>query len=107
CHFTRGAAEAIGADPELRKVLDGALWLVPEADPVRVDEVLLEWERRFAWAPLQYVNRESEWPEITDWGRPTFVFVKDGQVQRTITGWPPEGRKAELVKAAASVGMGR
>ena len=42
------------------------------------------------------IYQESQWPEINRWDTPVFYFYLDGQLQGSVSGWPKEGREAEL-----------
>ena len=42
---------------------------------------------------------------IDYWGTPTFYFLQNGVVRAKVTGWPKEGRRAELLAALRQVGL--
>jgi len=104
CAPTIRLATAAHEDEELHGLLASATWLVPAFGSV-LAEPILEWNERFNWAPLALVHDEAEWPEISTWWTPTFYFVKNGQVEETVSGWVPEKSRAELMSAAERVGF--
>lgn len=105
CGFCRRAAAAIATDADLRRLMQQhATWLAPASGPFAFDAVLA-WNRQHPYAPIAYAWREQDWPMIEDWATPVFHFIRDGQVQRRIQGWPGEGRLDELRAAAAALGL--
>jgi hypothetical protein len=89
CHFSKDAANAIEADPELRSLFSrDVMWITPaEYNPADPD--LVQWNREHPLARMTTVWRESEWP--LDLGSmPTFYFLRAGHVAATVVGWQPD-----------------
>jgi len=104
CHFTVRAAEAIDDDADMGPLFEDSIWLVPPGPSLNMNAIT-EWEAQFPWAPLSLANQRAEWPQVDDWATPNFYFLRDGVVEATVVGWPKEGRKTELMEAAAKVGL--
>lgn len=105
CHFSSNAVRAIEADPALAAlILDRAIWLAPP-DRHIYPTVLADWNRAHPRATVAIAYRRDEWQAITSWGTPTFYFLRDGKRVATVSGWPQEGRRAELLRAAKEIGL--
>lgn len=106
CGFTRAAADAAHADPELRRMLSGslALWLSPQ-DGTLDPRIFTDWSERHPDLPIRIVARQSGFPEFRYWGTPTFYILRDGKVAARVVGWPRGGNKAALQKAFADAGI--
>jgi hypothetical protein len=63
------------------------------------------WNQTHPGQEITLAYRDAEWPMITRWGTPDFYFLKDGVVRAKVFGWPPGGRKAQLVAALHEVGL--
>lgn len=101
CHFSRWAVAAIAEDDQLGLVFRKyGFWLtrieqgVPDLGP------LLAWNRNYPDFNLTIPYLVDDFPMITRWSMPTFIFMRNGKALATIRGWPKEGRKLELIRAA-------
>ncbi len=105
CGFTRAAAAATRADPELRQMLSGsrALWLAPQ-DGTLDPRIFSAWSARHPGLPIHPVSRQTGFPDVGYWGTPTFYILRDGKVAARVVGWPAGGNKAALQKAFADAG---
>lgn len=84
------------AKPQLLKVLtQHSTWIMPVFGEFYFDEMK---ENHNAYAPIRmkYAVKESQWPEITYWGTPSFYFYLDGKVVKQVVGWPKQGREKEI-----------
>lgn len=105
CRFTRSAIAAIEADARLARIFgDHAYWVAPADRRLHLD-VLRAWGQDHPLTPFAIAWRRDEWPEIDHWNTPTFYFFKRGRPVAKVTGWPDEGRKSELLAAAAKAGL--
>jgi len=105
CHFSQGAVRDIQADPQLRELFRAhAHWLAPQASRFDFD-VVQRWNGEHPAQQTTLVVDSREWPMIDVWGTPTFYFLDHGVVRAKVIGWPAEGRRAELLAAARSVGL--
>jgi hypothetical protein len=97
CHFTQRAVFDISREGELEAVTKGALWVLPQDG--NLDSALLsQWNASHPGQAMAAVYLESSWPGFSYWGTPTFYFLKNGAVERSVIGWPSGGNgKALLV----------
>ncbi|MCX4026412.1 hypothetical protein H0A36_24385 [Endozoicomonas sp. SM1973] len=79
-------------------------WIMPVTGQLYIDEVV-ESNKKNAPIKMAYTYKESDWPEITYWGTPTFYFYLDGKLKQQIVGWPREGREKELKQALKDIGL--
>lgn len=47
----------------------------------------------------------AEWPDFDSWSTPMFYFLCDGKLISVVEGWPSEGNKEALLKAAEQIGL--
>ncbi len=104
CHFCQGAVRDIAAIPALERRMkryshwlalqDGSIGFVP----------LQRWNASHPAETMTLAYRETEWPMIDSWATPTFYFFKKKTLVAKMTGWPPEGRVAELERALTAIG---
>ena len=105
CHFSRDASAAIAADPQLTALFaNRSLWLAPQDGNLDL-EVVQSWNQRHRLFRQRIVYVERDWPDINDWATPNFYFFRDGKLVQTVSGWPKEGRRGELLAAAKASGI--
>lgn len=105
CHFTRDAMKAIDADPFVKKAMHShAVWIAPP-DRNMDFTAFSEWHDTHPDAPIFIAYGYSSWPEMGEWGTPTFYFFKDGQLAGTIVGWPKGGRMNDLKAGLTKIGL--
>lgn len=106
CHFTQDAVRDIEADPLLAGLFAAhAKWIAPQSGRMRDVAAIQQWNRDHPDGAMTLAYRESDWPAIDYWGTPTFYFLRDGQVVEQVTGWPTEGRRAELLAGLRELGL--
>lgn len=96
CHFTQRAVFDISKQRALEAVTKGALWILPQdghLDP----SLLSPWNVSHPEQAMALVYRESAWPGFGYWGTPTFYFLKNGSVVRSVVGWPSGGNGKALL----------
>lgn len=105
CHFTQNAARAIEADRALSRLFaEHSRWMAPQGRDL--DFLMFSrWNQQHPFLHMTIVYRQTEWPELSDWDTPLFYFMRNGHVIAKVAGWPREGRKEALIKAAAKVGL--
>lgn len=81
CAWTRRALRDIAQDDGARSFLAEHAMLLSPANTVA--QGAPRGDSRFS-----IVKRAPDWPEISSWALPTFVFVKNGQVVEEFSGWP-------------------
>lgn len=107
CHFSQGAAAAIGDDAVLGPVFARhALWLAPPASKIDFD-LVQQWNREHPEADVSLAIQRDDWPMIDYLGTPTFYFFKDGELAAKVEGWPldGEGRRTEVTDALRQIGL--
>jgi len=99
CHFTRNAAHAIEADPELRALFVAqSKWLAPQ-DTGTDFTVFHRWNTEHPDLPMTIAYRAAGFPIIDHWATPTFYFLDRGRVVSKVIGWPRGGRREEILAA--------
>ncbi len=105
CHFSQNAIRDIESDPLLHEVFKHhAKWIAPQSGRLNLD-VIKEWNRQHPDMIMTLAYKRDEWPLFESWGTPTFYFLKEGVLTTTVTGWPDEGRRDELLAAMRQVGL--
>lgn len=105
CHFTRDAVSAIERDSVLSDIFSkNSFWIAPVDRNVHF-ETLRAWNLKHSGAEFSIAYRREDWPQIDYWGTPTFYFFRDNRMVEKVTGWPSEGRREELIRAARSIGL--
>jgi hypothetical protein len=105
CHFTQDAFDAIGKDPALSTMFEHhAMLLVPIDRRFGLDD-MLAWNTARPAFPMAYAVSRDEWPMFDAWATPTFYFFRDGRLVSKVTGWPKEGHRDEVLRAAHAIGL--
>jgi len=104
CHFSQAAAAAMASDPELAKLKDDIHWIAPVDRALHL-QVLQQWNAQHPDMAMKIAYSRSQWPQLDNWGTPTFYFLLEGKLLGKVEGWPEEGRKAELLRAAHAIGL--
>ncbi|GAB3253836.1 hypothetical protein [Chitinimonas naiadis] len=105
CQFCERAFQAIDADPVLAKALGHHVtWLAPQAGTLDFD-LIQQWNRDHPRRRLALAVANQDWPMVDTWATPAFYFLKAGKVVSKVGGWPPEGRRSELLLALKALGM--
>ena len=96
--------------PEGVIYLDGnSLGARPKAAPARIAQVTTqEWGQELirAWNTAHpssrhvLVDRPLAWTFVQNWNTPQFLFLVDGKLVEHVEGWPDDGQKVALMKAA-------
>lgn len=103
CHFSRRAVMAIESDIDLSEALEGAVWMTPVDRSLHLD-VLKDWNTNHPERKMVIAYSRKAWPQFESWSTPTFYFLKDNKVIDVVEGWPEEGRKSEILRAAKTIG---
>ncbi len=103
CPYTRRAAAAIEHDPGLgRAFRRWAIWLVPEERALHMPAVRA-WNAGHPGMPMNLVYHRKDWPLVRWWETPVFYFVLNGQLVRTVVGWPQAGQLQQLRQGLAQL----
>lgn len=105
CHFSQNAVAAIEADPALTRLFrEQAHWLQPPDGRIEFDS-FRAWISEHSPERVGIAWSTSEWRSFDLTSTPTFYFVRQGKVVATVSGWPKEGRRDELLAAARRAGL--
>lgn len=105
CHFSANAVAALQSDDELRPLFEHrALYLFPPEGNLGED-LLAEWHTQHPSLVGKVAYAKKEWPMVSEWGTPTFYFLRDGKVVQHVSGWPAEGRRDKVRAALREVGL--
>lgn len=88
CHFSKDAARAIRADPQLRTLFARyAVWLADQGESI---DSARDWNREFPDQPIHIAWRDEDWPRINSWAMPTFYVFRHGHLVEKWSGWPAD-----------------
>lgn len=105
CAFSRRALAAIERNAALNQALPARrLYLGPTFGGLKLDHIKA-WNSSQPSFPHVLVDEPGHWPFVTSWGTPQFLFLVDGVVVDTVTGWPGDEQVGKLM-AAAKVASG-
>lgn len=105
CPFTRQAMREIDASPQLKGLMRKySRWIAPP-DRNMDFTPFADWNGSHPEAPISIAYGYSAWPELDEWGTPTFYFFKDGTLVDTVVGWPRGGRMGALKAGLAKIGL--
>lgn len=100
CAFSRRAMAAIAADPALDQALPARrLFLAPTFGGLKLDWVT-QWNTDQPAFPHVLVDQPARWPLVASWGTPQFLFLVDGELVETVTGWPGDEQAGVLMAAS-------
>lgn len=88
CAWTRRAMSDLASDETTRRYIVNSGYLISPFGTIFQSD----YERIQGMPEFEIVVQESQWPEITHWSLPTFVFVAEGEVVMSFTGWPGSER---------------
>jgi len=104
CHFCAQAAAEIDADPGLADaVARHASWLIRPFSGLD-GTAMQDWQAAHPRLPMAVVLDPAGWPLPPRYGTPHFLFLRDGRVVKTLTGWPP-GAVRSLREGLAAIGV--
>lgn len=100
CGFSQLAVEALEKDDALgRRILARARFVAPQDGQLSL-RAFADWNSSHPEAITDIAWKERDWSHVPDWSStPTFFFYRDGTLTGRVTGWPQEGRMAELADA--------
>jgi hypothetical protein len=105
CHFTVDAAREIFGSPAFAAIFrEHALWLAPAAQQLDVNQ-LAAWNSAFPAAKMVIADKESAFPEVRNWGTPTFLFFHHGRLAAVSEGWRRSGGLADIADGLRDIGI--
>lgn len=105
CGFSHRAIDALKDDGAVgRRVLAHVRLVAPQDGQLPLD-AFVNWNSAHPDAIVDIVWKERDWPQIPDWSSiPAFYFFREGALVGRVTGWPEEGRMAEISDAWRAAG---
>lgn len=99
CGFCRRLRDEVRASPELTAVMDRCGRWVGALDGNFGASDFLQWAQHTGQAPVQFRRHWAPLGLKPPSATPVMHVLRQGRVLQTITGWPREGRAAELLAA--------
>lgn len=96
CHFAIKAVTEMESNPTLAPLLRQKVTVMAMQDFNFNYDKYADWNRTHPLLPLVLTHSREEWPEVSHWASPVFLFFRDGKLQSTFSGWPPEGNWDKL-----------
>lgn len=100
CGFSRAAIRALESDPVLAQSLPKRRhYVAPTFGGLRLDTIRA-WNTAHPSSRHVLVDRPLAWTFVQSWNTPQFLFLVDGKLVEQVEGWPDDGQKVALMKAA-------
>lgn len=96
CPFAIDALSAIERDSTLAPLLRRRVTVMVMQDFNFSYSKYLHWNQMHPQLPLVLTHSREEWPEVTHWASPLFLFFQDGELESKFSGWPAEGNWDKL-----------
>lgn len=96
CPFAIDAVSAIERDSTLAPLLRRRVTVMVMQDFNFSYNKYLHWNQMHPLLPLVLTHSRDEWPEVTHWASPLFLFFQDGELESKFSGWPAEGNWDKL-----------
>ncbi|RDD83021.1 hypothetical protein DVJ77_04000 [Dyella tabacisoli] len=105
CGPSSRAMHDIQSDPALSKAfISHARWITPQDGNANFD-VLARWNNQNPAFPMSPAYRQDDWPMIDIWATPTFYFLQNGKVVKTVSGWSGQDSRHELEQGLRQIGL--
>ncbi|PIR18539.1 MAG: hypothetical protein COV48_07000 [Elusimicrobia bacterium CG11_big_fil_rev_8_21_14_0_20_64_6] len=105
CNPSGRANAAIEADPVLKQLMGNYAVRIAEPGEMQYLHKISEWNRAHPGSKMHVAYRPGDWPEMNLGETPIFYFLENGKVTHTVTGWPSDEQKHELMKGFAVIGV--
>jgi hypothetical protein len=101
CRYSIASMQAIAGAPAISKLLaEHAMFITPvDGYITRQFERYVEWNQQYPAHSLRITHSTKQWPMIKSWSTPTFLFLKNGEIEATVSGW---SNKEQLEKIQAA-----
>ncbi|HEX8609941.1 MAG TPA: hypothetical protein VF800_01460 [Telluria sp.] len=96
CHFARNALAAMESSPALAPLLKDRVKLMAMQDFSFDYDTYAAWNRAHPALPFVLTHSREEWPEVSRWASPVFLFFRDGKLESQFSGWPEEGNMEKV-----------
>lgn len=97
CHFARAALTAIEDNPTLAPLLASRITVMAMNDFSFDYAHYAAWNQAHPSLPFTLTHDRDEWPEVSHWVSPVFLFFRDGRLESQFSGWPKEGNMDKIV----------
>ncbi|MCY0910652.1 hypothetical protein [Massilia antarctica] len=98
CGFTKRAVSQIEGDPTLAPLLREKVTVMAMHDFNFNYDVYTRWNRLHPSLPFTLTHSREEWPEVTHWVSPVFLFFRNGKLESTFSGWRKDGDVEKVYK---------
>jgi hypothetical protein len=96
CHFASTALAEMESDPALRPLLASRVKVIAMNDFSFNYDVYTAWNMAHPSLPFGLAHNRDEWPEVTRWVSPVFLFFRNGELKSQFSGWPEEGHMDKI-----------
>lgn len=105
CSPSGRASAAIEADPTLKRLMGSYAIRVTGPGEMRYLNRISEWNKTYPGAKIHIAYRPADWPGMNLGETPIFYFLENGKIVHTVTGWPSDDQKHELMKGFSAIGV--
>ncbi|MDM5177416.1 hypothetical protein PO883_09460 [Massilia sp. DJPM01] len=102
CGFTKRAVSQIESDPTLAPILREKVTVMAMPDFNFNYDAYTRWNQLHPSLPFTLTHSREEWPEVTHWVSPVFLFFRNGKLDSTFSGW---GKGGDLNKVYRGFGI--
>ncbi|MDQ1815927.1 hypothetical protein RBA41_21760 [Massilia sp. CCM 9210] len=90
CPFAIKALSAIESDSTLAPLLRRQVTVMVMQDFNFFYDKYAHWNQVHLLLPLVLTHSREEWPEVSHWVSPLFLFFRDGKLESKFSGWPSD-----------------
>ncbi|MDQ1924267.1 hypothetical protein [Massilia pseudoviolaceinigra] len=98
CHFAIKALSAIESDSTLAPLLRQKVTVMVMQDFNFFYDKYARWNQVHLLLPLVLTHSREEWPEVSHWVSPLFLFFRDGKLESKFSGWPSDENVDKVYK---------
>lgn len=91
CPFAARALSEIEVNPALAPLLRQKVTVMAMPDFNFDYDMYARWNQLHPSLPFTLTHSRAEWPEISHWVTPLFLFFKDGRLDSAFSGWDKDG----------------
>ncbi|NHZ33511.1 hypothetical protein [Massilia rubra] len=110
CPFATRAFSEIESSPMLAPLLPGRVTVMAMPDFNFDYDSYTRWNQSHPSLPFTLTHRREEWPEVSHWVSPLFLFFRDGKLESKFSGWDKDGNLGKIYEGfgiAASSDFGK
>ncbi|MDQ1834512.1 hypothetical protein [Massilia scottii] len=98
CPFAIKALSAIESDSTLAPLLRRRVTVMVMQDFNFFYDKYAHWNQMHPLLPLVLTHSREEWPEVSHWVSPLFLFFRDGKLESKFSGWPSDENVDKVYK---------